>query len=203
MKKFFTKKLGGFSLIELLVVIAIICILAGMLLPALAKAREKGRRTSCLGNLKQTALGVGQFFDDQNPNLMPPSTNALCLYASIAPYISYSAKLAICPSDGVSIMTLSISNISASLPSPNCSYAWLTNGVATWQQSAGLDILFFDRLSLGTAVSKINSGDVWQASSAHKDGGNTAWTDGHAEWDKIVPSTVTISNSSNVAITND
>jgi prepilin-type N-terminal cleavage/methylation domain-containing protein/prepilin-type processing-associated H-X9-DG protein len=63
-------KRTGFTLIELLVVIAIIAILAAILFPVFAKAREKARQSSCLSNIKQISLGILSYAQDYDERMM-------------------------------------------------------------------------------------------------------------------------------------
>jgi len=112
----------GFTLIELLVVIAIIAILAAILFPVFARARENARRTSCLSNLKQLGLGMMMYMQDYDAKyparyyfsgaatpgtgsgtmlslIVPPPSGASYANAGwlLEPYVK-SRQLAVCPS---------------------------------------------------------------------------------------------------------
>lgn len=92
----------GFTLIELLVVIAIIAILAAILFPVFARAREKARQSSCMSNAKQLALGFlmyAQDYDEEFPRqYIVVSGVAVRWPAYIMPYIK-NYQIFTCPSD--------------------------------------------------------------------------------------------------------
>jgi prepilin-type N-terminal cleavage/methylation domain-containing protein/prepilin-type processing-associated H-X9-DG protein len=98
----------GFTLIELLVVIAIIAILAAILFPVFARARENARRASCQSNVKQIMLGVFQYTQDYDEKFVPAHNEDATVaqlpvaqrswYNNLQPYLR-STQIYRCPSD--------------------------------------------------------------------------------------------------------
>ncbi len=75
----------GFTLIELLVVIAIIAILAAILFPVFAQAKEAAKKTTCLSNLKQIGTGLSIYYSDNDDMIVPWTTGANPLPPAASP----------------------------------------------------------------------------------------------------------------------
>ena len=91
-------KKTGFTLIELLVVIAIIAILAAILFPVFAKAREKARQIACVSNEKQLGLALLQYIQDYDETMPANGEGNTSWYDGIQPYVK-SSPLMYCPSN--------------------------------------------------------------------------------------------------------
>ena len=122
------KRIRGFTLIELLVVIAIIAILAAILFPVFARAREKAKSASCLSNIKQIALATIQYCDDND---------------GVGPSLTMDANLGWVPwSAGLESYGCGLWSEASPHPAPGgTTYFYPTAGV--WQCSAGAYMSFY------------------------------------------------------------
>jgi prepilin-type N-terminal cleavage/methylation domain-containing protein/prepilin-type processing-associated H-X9-DG protein len=106
-KQYFKTSRKAFTLIELLVVIAIIAILASILFPVFARARENARRSSCQSNLKQIGLGMMQYAQDYDEKMpfsyvsAPASPQGFNTWMGMSYAYTKSTQIYFCPSDGV------------------------------------------------------------------------------------------------------
>ncbi len=120
-------KRKGFTLIELLVVIAIIAILAAILFPVFAQAREKARGIACLSNVKQLGLAITQYeqdFDEMSPGGIDGAGTGKGWAEQIYPYVK-SVQVYKCPDDKGSDANSASYGINANTTTvdPSCTYA--------------------------------------------------------------------------------
>jgi len=194
------RKKSGFTLIELLVVIAIIAILAAILFPVFAKAREKARQSSCASNLNQIGKAFMMYSQDYDEQLFHPRWVSVDGWtAPISPYVKNEQVFG-CPSYG--------------------SAAWITRGAGcggcgTWTRALfggyqyvyqtatgactgvtvqGLSIIAFQRPSErflvvdGGCPHSVNSSGTGMATTRHSDGFNAVFLDNHVKWQKTFTS---------------
>jgi prepilin-type N-terminal cleavage/methylation domain-containing protein len=179
----------GFTIIELLVVIAIIGILAGILLSAISRARESGRRTQCASNLRQIGFGLIMYSNENNETYPSSTSNMASLNLLYPNYVSERMVFK-CPSDNlVTLAENSNITVGNAFEKDECSYGYddthspsnnpgvaiagdrPTNAAGATTPTAGSN-----SPNHGGTVAAVATGD------GAGDGQNLVYIDGHVEW---------------------
>jgi prepilin-type N-terminal cleavage/methylation domain-containing protein/prepilin-type processing-associated H-X9-DG protein len=196
----------GFTLIELLVVIAIIALLAAILFPVFARARESARQTACLNNMKQIGLALTLYVQDNEETLPYQEVGFLDNFGeptappnflrSIRPYTRSQAIL-VCPSAGEAIAQFQATKLSDT--------SYMGNGVVMGKSLSVApnpsDIIFLEETDVHGDVASLRPemsdethawGWAWfglephstisEYCNNHNGGGNLVFIDGHVKW---------------------
>lgn len=225
-----SSRAAGFTLIELLVVIAIIAILAAILFPVFARARENARRASCQSNLKQIGIGIAQYTQDYDERLPMAVTSAIASPRSfqsdyyfwgdaVQPYIK-SLQVFVCPSN---------SSANTPIPQPATtnnkhSYSVTSSNINTntpWTDvdgGSGIAIASFNNTAQTFLVGENNdparqqSHIIFPASNTtgtaripiavHFDGSNWLFADGHVKFLRVAAANASGTDSSGATVAN-
>ncbi len=189
----------GFTLIELLVVIAIIAILAAILFPVFARARENARKSTCQSNLKQIGLAIAQYAQDYDERLVLYSNNSQYWTSRLDPYMKNKGVLrcptgdwGLCttnPTGAMYLLTTALGQKASyfynNLYGPSWTPYYGMSGRAMAEITKPSEIIISGDGQCATVdqfgnVDNINSGS-WSGNRRHMEMGNFLYIDGHVK----------------------